>query len=458
MRLLEQDFLGTVDRERSKFRSFLLAACKHFLANERDRFQAKKRGGGSRPVSLDFGDAEKRFGSEPAHELTPEKLFERRWALTLLDQVLSRLRQEIRDTHRRDLFDPLKRFLMAGTEKVAYSQVATELGMTAGAVKVNILLDRKGRVKIADFGLAKILSQAPTDFALTGIHQIMGTPHYMAPEQVERPLEVDHRADIYSLGVVFYEMLTGELPLGRFRRPSEKVPVDVRLDEAVLKTLEKEPGRRYHHVSELKTLVETITGLAAQRWPASGYEYRSRRTLWGLPLVHIATGLDPRTGRQRLAKGIIAIGDRALGVVAMGGAAYGGIALGGLAIGVFALGGLALGLLLALGGGAIGGIAFGGGAAGGVAFGGGAAGYIAYGGEAAGYYAKGADAHGVYVESMTRGDPEAVEFFKSRPSLEDVRKVSTKWTWPTVLGLTVLLLIPMLILRRKGRRQKEKPL
>ncbi len=97
----------------------------------------------------------------------------------------------------------------------------------------NILLDRRGNVKIADFGLAKLLGTMSPDSALTGSRQVIGTLRYMAPEQMETPLAVDHRADIYSLGVVFYEMLTGELPLGRFAPPSKKVQVDVRLDEVV---------------------------------------------------------------------------------------------------------------------------------------------------------------------------------------------------------------------------------
>ena len=88
--------------------------------------------------------------------------------------------------------------------------------------------------------------------------KVIGTPHYMAPEQVENPQAVDHRADIYSLGVVFYEMLTGELPLGKFAPPSRKVQVDVRLDEVVLHALEKKPERRYQQASHVKTDVETI--------------------------------------------------------------------------------------------------------------------------------------------------------------------------------------------------------
>ncbi|HUU16224.1 MAG TPA: serine/threonine-protein kinase [Sedimentisphaerales bacterium] len=139
-------------------------------------------------------------------------------------------------------------------------QFAHEEGIVHRDIKPeNILLDKKGRVKIADFGLAKLLDRPATVYTLTQAGQRMGTPHYMAPEQIEHPGQVDHRADIFSLGVVFYEMLTGELPLGRFAPPSQKVQVDVRLDKVVLHSLEKEPERRYQHASEVKTDVEVIS-------------------------------------------------------------------------------------------------------------------------------------------------------------------------------------------------------
>lgn len=127
----------------------------------------------------------------------------------------------------------------------------------------NILVDQKGRVKIADFGIAKIVGRKQ-DITLTGTQHTLGTPHYMAPEQIEAPNRVDHRADIYALGVVFYEMLTGELPMGRFEPPSKKLQVDVRVDEVVLKSLERNPEKRYQTVGAVKTDVEGITsGIAA---------------------------------------------------------------------------------------------------------------------------------------------------------------------------------------------------
>ena len=147
-------------------------------------------------------------------------------------------------------------------------QYAHDEGIVHRDIKpANILMDKKGRVKIADFGLAKLLGKATADPTLTATAQVMGTPHYMAPEQITGTREVDHRADIYSLGVVFYEMLTGQLPVGRFAPPSRKVQVDVRLDEIVLKALEQEPQRRYQQVSEVRTDVETISSATAGQFP-----------------------------------------------------------------------------------------------------------------------------------------------------------------------------------------------
>ena len=123
----------------------------------------------------------------------------------------------------------------------------------------NILLDGRGQVKITDFGLAKLAARRPGEFTLTGTGQVMGTVHYMAPEQYKSPEEVDHRADIFSLGVVFYEMLTGELPMGRFKAPSESKRLDARIDHIVLKALEREREMRYQRANEIRTDIGVLS-------------------------------------------------------------------------------------------------------------------------------------------------------------------------------------------------------
>ena len=311
----------------------------------------------------------------------------------------------------------------------------------------NILLDKRGRVKIADFGIAKLLGGKAVEYTLTGPWQVMGTAHYMAPEQMAKPQEVDHRADIYSLGVVFYELLTGQLPLGRFPPPSKKVEIDVRLDQIVLRALESEPERRYQHVSDVKTEVETIIGkLPPEVMRRFGYDYRSKATIFGLPLVHIATGMDPMTGRKRIAKGIIAFGDVAVGGLAFGGCAIGVFAFGGVGLGLFSVGGLAIGLLFALGGGAIGGLAVGGGALG----------VIAVGGGAIGYYATGGGAWGVHPFGENFQDPVAKEFFSSFPiNAEFVLKNLTYMGMITAVVMCILfgtILVIELKRRRKNGR------
>jgi len=137
-RLLDKDYLASVDRSKGKFRSFLLASLRHFLANERDRAKARKRGGGRTVFSFDRGEAETRYRLEPSHELTPEKDFDRQWALTLLGQVLEGLRAEHVASGTEGLFEGLKGFLTQAEGSCPYAEVACRLGMTEGAVKVAV--------------------------------------------------------------------------------------------------------------------------------------------------------------------------------------------------------------------------------------------------------------------------------------------------------------------------------
>ena len=150
-------------------------------------------------------------------------------------------------------------------------QFAHERGIVHRDIKPeNLLLDKTGRVKVADFGIAKMLGTAGTIVSAgqpgapeNATETAMGTPSYSAPEQKTDPQHVDSRADIYSLGVVFYEMLTGELPGKHIEPPSRKVQIDVRLDEIVLRALEKKPELRYQQAGDVKTCVETIVRSAA---------------------------------------------------------------------------------------------------------------------------------------------------------------------------------------------------
>jgi len=140
-------------------------------------------------------------------------------------------------------------------------QYAHDQGIVHRDIKPdNLLLDKQGRVKIADFGIAKILGRSAPGAGET--REVLGTPRYMAPEQVQQPQRVDHRADIYSLGIVLYEMLTGELPATKLQPPSKKVQMDVRIDEIVLRALEQEPELRFQTATEFRTQVETVSSTA----------------------------------------------------------------------------------------------------------------------------------------------------------------------------------------------------
>ncbi|HAM70935.1 MAG TPA: hypothetical protein DCM86_04755 [Verrucomicrobiales bacterium] len=166
----------------------------------------------------------------------------------------------------------------------------------------NILLDVRGRVKLADFGVGKMTGQAADgastpgvppdgDPSLTQAGASLGTPQYMAPEQRERPDGVDHRADIYSLGVVFYELLTGELPAGEFRPPSEKCPSDPRMDAIVGQALERERERRQGSAGEVRTQIESIPPRTAEAAPPPRPSSGNRQRGWKSPAwIGVALG------------------------------------------------------------------------------------------------------------------------------------------------------------------------
>lgn len=355
-------------------------------------------------------------------------------------------------------------------------QYAHEEGVLHRDIKPeNILLDQRGRVKLADFGIAKLMHPSGANAeetgalpgsgeeALTRDGSAPGTPRYMAPEQAAQPREVDARADIYSLGVVLYELLTGELPTHEFRPPSSMVEVNPQVDEVVRQALQREREFRQTSAAELKTQLETATiagpplpaasgeeGRLLQgipgTIPADGFDYRSRWQWHGWPLLHVTSGIDPRTRRLRRARGIVAFGDIAMGVFAFGGRtlgifAFGGISagivsMGGVSVGVFSMGGLALAAGLAVGGAAIGTWATGGFALGWKAVGGAAAGRTAMQGGTPGL----------------SGNSPAVENAMNSPDLEWLRQLLPALVpWMMAVWVPLLLigvLVPWWVKRR----------
>lgn len=339
-------------------------------------------------------------------------------------------------------------------------QYAHEQGVLHRDIKPeNILLNSKGQAKIADFGIAKLLNETGQDMLLTHSGAKLGTAPYMAPEQVEQPSTVDHRADIYSLGVVLYELLTGELPLGRFAAPSEKSAVNGNVDAVVFRALEKERGRRQQSAGDFKTEIEALVSGAASIQQVStqcfhSFEYKSKRTIFGMPLLHVTSGIDPKTGHKREARGFFAFGDIAIGVFAFGGyargcfacggMAIGGVAIGGVSIGLISWGAFALSLLLAIGGLSIGPVAAGGAALGWNAVGAFAMGWNAVGGVTIAQ-------HGMGAEVIA---PNVV---KSLSELSPMLQFMAKSSWWISMGsfLWLPLMLPPIIVTGWARRQLE---
>jgi RNA polymerase sigma factor (sigma-70 family) len=141
--LLERRFFKVAKSERGRFRSFLKTALHHYLSHERDRARARKRGGGKRPLALDFDDAESRYRLEATDNQTPDKLFERRWARAMLTRAIGRLREETRASADEDRLLRLVPFLTGETPHPTYAQVAAELGSSESAVKSAVHRMRK---------------------------------------------------------------------------------------------------------------------------------------------------------------------------------------------------------------------------------------------------------------------------------------------------------------------------
>jgi RNA polymerase sigma-70 factor (ECF subfamily) len=142
-RLLAKNYLSVADRNKGKFRSFLLGSLEHFLAREWTKAHAQKRGGGRSNLSLDELDGESRYGVEPSHDLTAKKLFDWRWAITVLDQAMGQLRDECTSNDKGELLSKVEGLLSGEKSEASYAEVAADLNMSEGAIKMAVLRLRR---------------------------------------------------------------------------------------------------------------------------------------------------------------------------------------------------------------------------------------------------------------------------------------------------------------------------
>lgn len=176
-RLIEKGDLGHADRSRGRFRSFLLTACQHFLANERDRARAQKRGGRQVPLSIDIATVEGRYERAVGHGETPERLYDRQWCLTLLDGVLETVRAHYATGGKAAVFERLKEFLTAEPDAGRHAEAARSLGMSAGAVKVAVhRLRRRYRDELRRRVADTVRSDEEVEDEIRYLLKTLGTP------------------------------------------------------------------------------------------------------------------------------------------------------------------------------------------------------------------------------------------------------------------------------------------
>ena len=174
-RLIENGDVAAIDRRKGKFRSFLMAACSHYLANQADHHRAARRGGGRVPISIDRLKAEGRYDGEPAHELTAESLFERQWALTLLDRVLDRLEAEMNEAGKSRQFSALRPALLGGGQRVPYVQIAKTLGVSEEASRAAAQrLRRRYRALLREEVAQTIDDPSEVDSEIRSLFSILG--------------------------------------------------------------------------------------------------------------------------------------------------------------------------------------------------------------------------------------------------------------------------------------------